>query len=395
MKSATRMKVLLFLVIGAMAVVHVGVRYAGLGHLFNDDSYRVSVRLSDSGGIFERAEVTWRGVTVGRVDQVNFRRDGVTAVLRIDDAIKVPADLVAEVHNRSAVGEQYVDLVPRTDSGPYLADGDVIDTDRTTTPVSEEQLLASVDGFVESIDTGDLTTVVDELGAAFEGTGPDLRRTIDSADELVRSAAESLPATRALLRNGATVLATQDRQSALIGSSLTDLSTLTGIFARQDGDVRTILADAASAADQVRQLADGLRPVLGPVLANLVDIGTIAYDRQPQIESTLISIPWALASAQTPGRDGRAHFVLALAQNPTVCRRGYIPADQWRLPSDDSPVAASDDIGCAEGAPAVPRGVPRVLDPAESLDLPAGNNRVAPRSHPNSLTSLITTTITR
>ena len=395
MKAATRLRVLVFLVIGAMAVVHVGARYAGLGSLFKDDSYRVSVRLADSGGIFERAEVTWRGVTVGRVDRVDFRRDGVTAVLKIDDNFQIPADLMAEVHNRSAVGEQYVDLVPRTDSGPFLADGDVIDVNQTSTPVSEEQLLASVDGFVRSIDTDDLTTVVDELGVAFEGAGPDLRRTIDGAADLVQSAQASLPATRALLRDGATVLGTQDRQSALIASSLQDLSTLTGIFSAQDKDVRAILRDAPSAAREVTALTDGLRPVLGPVLANLVDIGTIAYDRQEQIESTLISIPWALASAQTPGRDGRAHFVLAVAQNPVVCRKGYIPAEKWRLPSDDSPVAASDSIGCDEGAPAVPRGVPRVLKPSESLDPMPGQNRTVPGSRTDGLTSLMLATISQ
>ena len=38
---------------------------------------------------------------------------------------KIPADLEAEVRSVSAVGEQYVDLRPRTDSGPYLQNGAV------------------------------------------------------------------------------------------------------------------------------------------------------------------------------------------------------------------------------------------------------------------------------
>ena len=45
---------------------------------------------------------------------------------------KIPADLQAEVRSVSAVGEQYVDLRPRTDSGPYLQNGSVITAENTT-----------------------------------------------------------------------------------------------------------------------------------------------------------------------------------------------------------------------------------------------------------------------
>ncbi|RNM16784.1 mammalian cell entry protein, partial [Nocardioides pocheonensis] len=42
-----------------------------------------------------------------------------------------PADTLALVGNKSAVGEQYVDLEPRTDQGPYLKDGSEIATAST------------------------------------------------------------------------------------------------------------------------------------------------------------------------------------------------------------------------------------------------------------------------
>ena len=47
---------------------------------------------------------------------------------------KIPADLQAEVRSVSAVGEQYVDLRPRTDSGPYLQNGSVITAENATHP---------------------------------------------------------------------------------------------------------------------------------------------------------------------------------------------------------------------------------------------------------------------
>lgn len=367
MRAVTRLRLLAFLIIGAIAVVHVGVQYAGLDRFVRSDTYTVTVRLADSGGIFERAEVTYRGVTVGRIDRVDFRRDGVTAVLEIENDRRIPSDLMAEVHNRSAVGEQYIDLVPRQDGGPYLRAGSVVDVADTSTPIDEDELLASLDDFVRSVDPADLSTVVDELGLAFEGAGSDLQRLIDGGTTIIAGAQDALPATRALVKDAGTVLQTQDDQSRLIASYLGDLSTVTGVLSDQDGDVRVILKDGADAAKQLRLLTEGLSPSLAPLLANLEDLGQIAYQRQDSIEETLVAVPWALASAQTPGRDEQAHFVLALAQKPDVCRKGYVPSSQWRSPQDTSTAPVTDDIGCAEGAPTLPRGVPRVLEKAPSL----------------------------
>lgn len=371
MRAATRLRLLAFLVIGAVAVVHAGVRYAGLDSLVRSDTYTVTVHLAESGGIFERAEVTFRGVTVGRIKEVNFRRDGVTAVLQIDDDRQIPADLKAEVHNRSAVGEQYIDLLPRRDGVPYLRAGSVVDVGNTSTPIDEDELLGSLDAFVRSVDPVDLSTVVDELGLAFEGAGSDVQRLIDGGSTIIEAAHEALPATQALVRDAGTVLETQDDQAQLIASYLGDLSTVTGIVSDQDGDVRLILKDGARATKQLRLLTKGLSPSLAPLLANVKDLSNIAYQRQGEIEETLVAVPWALASAQTPGRDEKAHFVLSLAQSPDVCREGYLSAGQWRLPQDTSVVPVTDDIGCTEGAPTLPRGVPRTLEKASPL------NRVA------------------
>ena len=56
---------------------------------------------------------------------------GVAAVLSLKSGIAIPSDLDAQVHSQSAVGEQYVALLPRRDSSP-LRNGDVIPADRTS-----------------------------------------------------------------------------------------------------------------------------------------------------------------------------------------------------------------------------------------------------------------------
>lgn len=356
MTRATRIRLLVFLVIGGLAIVNAGARYAGLTESLLPTTYTVSVQLKESGGLFERGEVTYRGFTVGRVSSLDFRTDGVVARLKIRDKWKIPSDLEAEVHNRSAVGEQYIDLVPRTDSGPYLHDGSVIATADTSTPVHDQDLIVATDELLKSIDPTSLATVVDESAAAFGGAGDDLGRLLDNSGTILAAARDALPETKALLRTGATVLGTQDDQATTIGSFIRSLETISGVFADHDGQVGAVFTDGTSAARQLRALGIGLEPVLPPLLANASVLADLLAEHRDGLEETLVAVPWALASAQTPGRDGRAHFTFVGGLTPTPCRKGYIPAKDWKSPYDPTVSDLPADLGCREPA-SVPRGV--------------------------------------
>jgi len=356
MTAGNRLRLLVFVLLGGLAVVYVGARYAGLSNPLDAGTYQVRVELAESGGLFPRGEVTFRGVSVGRVQDLDFDTDGVTAVLTIDDAWRIPADLTAEVHNRSAVGEQYVDLVPRTDAGPYLRDGSVVARDDTTTPTDEQELIVAADGLFRSIPRDDLTTVIDESAAAFDGAGDDLGRLLDNGQTIIDAANRSRADTVALLRDGGTVLETQDDQAKIIEEYLGDLAKVTDVVADRDGHLRVVLSDGATAARELRRLADGLAPNLPGLLANTIQLSGILTNRLDQVEETLVSVPFALASALTPGRGGLAHFTFVGGISPQPCRTGYIPADQWKSIHDPIPSVLSADIGC-KTASSVPRGV--------------------------------------
>ena len=356
MRAVTRRRLLLFLVIGAFAIANAGARYAGLTDLVRDDSFSVAVELEESGGLYEAAEVTYRGVRIGSVERVEFRREGVTAHLEIDEDARVPRDLVAEVHNRSAVGEQYLDLVPRSAGGAVLADGDRVDAADTTTPVAEEDLLVSIDRFVTSIDTDDLSTVVSELGTALGGRGEDVGRIVDNAGVVLDAAQASLPALTDLLASGEVVLQTQSDLAPEISTTLSSLAVVTDVVARNDAAVREILTSGTDAGAALAGVATELTPVLPALLGDVAGLAAVTTDRLTSLEQTLVVAPLALASGVTPGRDNKSHFALAIAQAPDVCRVGFIPASEWRSPNDFSKVETPEDIGCAEGLPATPRG---------------------------------------
>src|SRR3954454_7357791 len=191
-----RLQLIAFAVIAVVAVVYALFRFTDIGRVFGSDGYTVKMNLKESGGIFTNAEVTYRGYNVGRVGEIHLTHDGIQVDLNIEqDAPRIPSDLDAVVANRSAVGEQYVDLRPREDKGPYLSGASVISADRTVTPVSTDAVLRDLDSLATSVPTESLRTVVDELDKAFAGTGEGLQVLLDSTRDFTSMAQEHLPQT--------------------------------------------------------------------------------------------------------------------------------------------------------------------------------------------------------
>ncbi|GAA2775451.1 MlaD family protein [Saccharopolyspora taberi] len=354
----------IFLLVAFVGVVHVGGRYAGLDRLAGPRGHVVVAQLAESGGLSTHAEVTYRGVPVGRVGELRLTADGVEAQLDIDpDAPPVPADTEAVVANRSAVGEQYVDLRPRTAEGPFLADGSVIRSADTSVPLPPEMLVAHLDSLAASVPQDSLRTVVDELDTAFTGAGPQLRTLLDSAHSFTTAATDHLPQTTDLLAAGRTALDTQRSESEHLLTFGRDLRALAATVRESDPALRAAIAAAPDAARLTAEVVRESGPDLGIVLANLLSTSHIVETRLDGLEQALVTMPPAMAAADSvlPG-DGRAHFGLVLnVFNPLVCTRGY--GSTVQRPGDDlSPAPANQYAYCAEppGSPTNVRGAQNV-----------------------------------
>ncbi|MFA6300142.1 MAG: MlaD family protein, partial [Nocardioides sp.] len=161
----TRFQLMIFVLITLLGVSYVGARYAKLNRLFYDDAYTVVAHFPESGGIFAGGEVSYRGVQVGRVDKLVLTDSGVDVYLDIENGYdEIPTETLAVVGNRSAVGEQYVELQPKVDGGPYLSNDSEIDEEDTRTPIATETLLTNLSNTVSSVDQDALRTTVEEFG---------------------------------------------------------------------------------------------------------------------------------------------------------------------------------------------------------------------------------------
>ncbi|MGW2522735.1 MCE family protein [Streptomyces sp. NPDC001617] len=346
-------QLLAFATVTAVGVSYVGAEYTGLVDEVLDRGYTVRADFADSGGIFPGAEVTYRGVPVGRVGALRLTgAGGVSVALDIHDGTpRIPADTLAVVADRSAVGEQYVDLQPRASHGPYLLDGSAIPRGNTRVPLPTTDLVLSLDRLVNSVGKDDLRVTVDELGKAFSGTGPNLSRLVDSGNALVESASESLPQTISLIEDSRKVLGTQADQGSSIKSFAHDLALLTAQLKSSDGDLRKVIGNATPAAQEVNSLLRSTGPRLSVLLANLISGGQVTLAHLPGVEQALVTFPALVAGSYTvvPG-DGTTHFGLVVnADDPPPCTQGY--GTTRRDPSDTGTRAANTDARCT-----APRG---------------------------------------
>src|SRR3954470_16733088 len=244
----TKLQLLAFAVVAVLGMSYLGFKYVGLDRVILGSGYDVAADFKDSGGIFVNAEVTYRGVAVGRVSDMKLIDDGVRVVLTMKPgADKIPADTKAVVATRSAVGEQYVLLQPDDNKGPYLKDGSIIPKNRTSIPVPVEQLLLNMDKLVGSLDQENLRIVVNELGQAFAGSGDDLGRLIDNGNLLLARAEQSLPQTLKLITDGQTVLQTEVDSRSAIRQWASDLRLVTGTLVTSDPDLRRLVVNGPDA----------------------------------------------------------------------------------------------------------------------------------------------------
>ena len=348
-QRTVKLQLLAFAIISIVGVVYTSATYIGFTERFVNPPFSVGLELAESGGIFPNAEVTYRGVGVGRVGELELIEDGVLVELKIKDGTRIPKDeLSAIVQNKSAVGEQYVDLLPESDDGPFLGDGDRIPMNRTSTPIPPEELLLNADRLINSIGKENLATVIDELGQAFNGAETSLQTLVDEGNKLTIAATEALPETIRLIEDGEVVLDTQRDSSGAIRSFANDLASLSGQLRASDPDIRRLIQTGTQSGVELADFLESNRQNIGLLAGNLTSFSQVISARLPAVEQLYVTYPVVVSGGFTvvPG-DGTSHFGLVTEGEPPACERGY-ESTARRSPHSTTEVGANVKAYCAE-----------------------------------------------
>jgi phospholipid/cholesterol/gamma-HCH transport system substrate-binding protein len=333
--------------LGTMAVVYLQApTLLGIGRM------TVTLELERTGGLYRFANVTYRGVEVGKVTEVNPTRNGAVATLSLNTSPRIPVDLQADVLSLSAVGEQYVDLRPVAVSGPYLEDGAVIPKERTSTPQAVGPMMDQLSALLGSVPTDKISDLLDQSYTALDGSGYELGSLFDSSSTVLTDLNATAGQTRSLIDDSKPLLDGQAASGEAIRTWARSMAGITEQVVVNDAQVRALLDNAPGAADEATRLFDQVKPTLPVLLANLTTVGQIGLKYHASLEQLLVLLPPNVASLQTygvpknnPTGMSLGDFTLTL-NDPPACTVGFLPPSSWRSPADTSEIDTPEDMYC-------------------------------------------------
>ena len=346
-----RIQLAIFAIVGIIGVIAMVIFYVQVPTLLGIGRMTVTLELPATGGLYRFSNVTYRGVEVGKVTAVGLSPNGAKATLSLDTSTKIPANLDAKVRSVSAVGEQYVDLQPRTDSGPYLHNGSVIAMHDTTIPQAVGPMLDQVSSLISSIPQNKISQLLDESFQAFDGAGFDLGSLSDSASRISADANKVADRTRTLTEDVGPLLNSQVQTADSIRTWARSLAGISGVLATDDSKFRTILQNGPGTADEASRLLGQIKPTLPILLANLTTIGQIGVTYHPSLEQLLVLLPPIMGSFLTSSGTNHANglpigdFALTV-EDPPICTVGFMPQSSWRSPADQTVIDTPDGLYC-------------------------------------------------
>jgi phospholipid/cholesterol/gamma-HCH transport system substrate-binding protein len=359
-----RIQLVLFSIVTVLALVFLGWYYLRLPTLAGVGQYTLYADLPASGGLYKTANVTYRGIQIGKVTDVQPTERGARATMRINDRYKIPVDASANVHSVSAIGEQYLDLVPTGAGNQYLAGGQTIT--KGTVPDEVGPALDSANRGLEVLPKEKIDSLLSEAAQSVGGLGPALQRLVDSTSAIASDFRDNLDPVNNIITHSAPILDSQVNSRDAIGQWAANLNVIGAQAAQQDAALRSGIQQAAPTADQLNSVFSGVQDSLPQTLANLEIVIDMLKRYHKGVEQALVLLPQggSIAQAATsiyPG-EGLLHLALGpifaaigagVALTPIAplaippgagtdlglpppCLTGFLPASEWRSPADTS-----------------------------------------------------------
>lgn len=359
----TRTQLTIFGVVTVITVAIMAIFYLRLPAALGIGTYRVTADFVAGGGLYKNANVTYRGVAVGRVESVGLNPRGVDAVMRLNSGTTVPSNVTATVKSVSAIGEQYIDLVPPDNpASTKLHNGSVIARANTRIPLDIATLLRQSETLVNSVADTRLRELLHETFTAFNGSGPELARLIESSRLLVDEANANFPQTEQLIDQVGPFLQAQIRAGDDIKSLSDGLARFTSEVRQADPQLRTLLGVVPPAADEANTAFSGIRPSFPMLAANLANLGRVGVIYHKSLEHLLVVLPALFAAIITAAngepQDEGAKLDFKINIDPPPCNTGFIPPPLIRTPADETVREIPNDLYCktAQNDPSTVRG---------------------------------------
>jgi phospholipid/cholesterol/gamma-HCH transport system substrate-binding protein len=102
-----RRQLWLFGIMTVVSLLVLGVYYLQVPSLVGIGRYTLKAELPASGGLYPTGNVTYRGVTIGKVTDVEPTQQGAEATMSIDSSYKIPIDAIGHGAQSDRAGAGY------------------------------------------------------------------------------------------------------------------------------------------------------------------------------------------------------------------------------------------------------------------------------------------------
>lgn len=245
----------------------------------------VTIKADNAGQQLARyGDVRRHGVLVGQVRRISqdSKQASIQVALNPDAAKAIPNNSTVEIIPTTLFGQKFISFNDAPEpSTTSLRDGDVIASDRVTTNVELQSILANLFPLLRSIRPADLNTTLYSLATALQGRGDKLGRTIEDMGAYLKSINEHLPTLKEdltlfskvantyamaapdivdVLRNATVTANTVNRQSKQLGVLFSDLTTTANVTTRVLGTNEQALVKEGKLIRPLARLLDTYSP---------------------------------------------------------------------------------------------------------------------------------------
>jgi phospholipid/cholesterol/gamma-HCH transport system substrate-binding protein len=219
------------------------------------DAVMVTLRTDRIGNqLNPSSEVKARGVLVGGVRGVRSVPGGAEIRLALTPSTvdKLPSDVSALLVPKTLFGERYVQLsIPERSSSRHLADGDVIDQDRSVNAIELERVFDDLLPVLQAVQPQKLASTLTAISTALQGRGERLGETLTTAARYLSDFNPNLPKLDDNIRDLAKVSQLYSDIAPDILDALTDSAVTLNTVASQREQLNTLYAQVTSSTQDL------------------------------------------------------------------------------------------------------------------------------------------------
>ena len=245
------------LTIVALTLLIVGFNFLKGKNVFSDEKHLYAV-FSDLGSLRKSNEVKMKGLPVGAVyeyTEIDKNLSGIIVTITMKRDVNIPRDSKATIESE-LLGSTYLNI-SQGNSTDYLKDGDTLQTDRTTSLVSDvkAQINPTLTRVRDAIDS--LKMVLSSLNNMFE------KETKGNIQDIIRNLKQSTISLNRLL----------DAESGALAATLQNANSISPNLKKNNDSITATISSIKRAADKFSALE--VQPTIDTLQASIVEFKNI------------------------------------------------------------------------------------------------------------------------